>query len=54
MPQSSGITGALPSDRLVPYPVYSLVESYPTAKMQSVYSASQLFGTDTEGIRINK
>ena len=39
-PQSSGITGTLPSRCLVLYPGYSLGESYPSAEMQSVYSAT--------------
>ena len=38
--QSSSITGASPSDCLVSYPRHSLVESYPSAEMQSVYSAA--------------
>ncbi len=39
--QSSSITGASPSDRLVSYPGHSLGESYPTAEKQSVYSTAQ-------------
>ena len=38
IPQSSSITGALPSDCLVSYPGYSLGEFYPSAEIQSVYS----------------
>ena len=38
IPQSSSITGASPSDYLVPYPGYWLSESYPFVEMQSVYS----------------
>ena len=38
--QSSSITGASPSDCLMSYPGQSLVEFYPTAKMQSVNSAA--------------
>ena len=38
VPQSSSVTEASPSDCLVLYLVYSLGESYPIAKMQSVYS----------------
>ena len=38
IPQSSSITGTLPSDFLVSYPEHSLGESYPTAELQSVYS----------------
>ena len=37
---SSNITGSSPSDCLVPYPGHSLGESYPSADMQSVYSAA--------------
>ena len=39
IPQSSSITGALPSDCFVSYPGHSLGgESYSSAEMQSVYS----------------
>ena len=40
IPQSSSITGASPLDFLVSYPEHSLkvVESYPSAQKQSVYS----------------
>ena len=38
IPQSSSITGASPSDRLVSYPEHSLGRSYPSAEVQSVYS----------------
>ena len=37
IPQSSSITGALPSDYLVSYPGYSLGESYPSAEMLLKY-----------------
>ena len=40
IPQSSSITGTLPSDCLVSYPGHSLEESYPYSKMQSVYSTA--------------
>ena len=40
IPQSSSITEASPSDYLVSYPGHSLGESYPSAEMQSVYSAA--------------
>ena len=40
IPQNSSITGASQSDCLVSYPGHSLGESYPSAEMQSVYSAS--------------
>ena len=40
IPQSSGITGAYSSDYLVLHSGHSLWESYPSAEMQSVYSAS--------------
>ena len=35
IPQSSSITGTLPSDCLAPYTGHSLRESYPSAEMQS-------------------
>ena len=38
--QNSSITEALPSDCLVSYPKHLLEESYPSAVMQSVYSAA--------------
>ena len=38
--QSTRITGASLSDCLVSYPEYSLEESYPFAKIQSVYSTA--------------
>ena len=38
--QSSSITGTSPSDCLVSYPGHSLGESYLSAEMQSVYSAT--------------
>ena len=38
--QSSSIIGAPPSDCLVSYPRLSLLESYPSADTQSVYSAA--------------
>ena len=41
IPQSSSSTGAWPSDCLVSYPGYVFKESYPTAEMQSVYSAAK-------------
>ena len=37
IPQSSGITGTLPSDCLVSYPGHSWEESYHSAEVQSVY-----------------
>ena len=40
IPQSSSITEASPSNCLVSYPGHSLGESYPSAEMQSVYSAA--------------
>ena len=40
IPQSSGITAAYASDRLVLYPGHSLGKSYPSVEMQSVYSAA--------------
>ena len=39
-PQSSSITGILPSDCLVSYPEHSMVESYTSTEMQLVYSAA--------------
>ena len=38
--QSSNITEASPSDCFVSYPGHSLGESYTSAEMQSMYSAS--------------
>ena len=38
--KDSNITGASPSDCLASYLGHSFEESYPTAEMQSVYSAS--------------
>ena len=40
IPQSSSITGVSPSDGLVSYQERSLEKSYPSAKMQSVYSTA--------------
>ena len=40
IPQSSSITGASPSDCLESYPGYLLEESYPSVKMQSLYSTT--------------
>ena len=41
IPQSSSITGTLPSDCLVSYQSYSFDgESYPSAEVQSVYSTA--------------
>ena len=40
--QSSSITGISLSDCLVSYPGHSLGEFYPTADMQSVYSAASV------------
>ena len=40
IPQSSSITGTLPSDCLVSYPGHSLGGSYPSAEKQSVYSTA--------------
>ena len=40
IPQSSIITGALPSDCLMSYPEYSSGKSYSSAEMQSVYSSA--------------
>ena len=44
IPQSSSITGDLPSVCLVSYLWQSLGEFYPSAEMQSVYSTAQLIG----------
>ena len=38
--QRFSVTGASPSDCLVSYPKHSLGESYPSAEIQSVYSAA--------------
>ena len=40
IPQTSSITGTSSSDCLVSYPGHSLGESYPSAKMQLVYSTA--------------
>ena len=40
IPQSSSITGASPSDCLVSYPRYSLMESFLFAEMQPMYSTA--------------
>ena len=40
IPQSLSITGTLSTDSLVFYPGHSLVVSYPSADMQSVYSTA--------------
>ena len=40
IPQSSSITGTSALDCLVSYPGYSLVGSYLSAEVQSVYSAA--------------
>ena len=40
IPQSFSITGASPLDRFVSYPGHSLGMFYPSAEMQSVYSAA--------------
>ena len=40
IPQNSSITGALPSDSLVPYLGHSLRESYPSPEMQSGYKVA--------------
>ena len=40
IPQSSSITGTLPSDCLVSYPGHSLWGSNPSTKVQSVYSTA--------------
>ena len=40
IPQSSSITGALPSDCLISYPGHSLGKSYPSTEMQLVYSVA--------------
>ena len=46
--QSYTITRASPSDCLVPYPGHSLGKSYPSAEMQSMYSAAPAdWATDT-------
>ena len=39
IPQSSSITGASSSDSFVAYPEHSLGKFYPSAEMQSEYSA---------------
>ncbi len=41
IPQSSSISGASQSDCLISYSGHSFVGSYPSAEMQSVYSAPQ-------------
>ena len=40
IPQSSNITGTSPSDCLVSYPGHTLVGSYPSEEVQSVYSTT--------------
>ena len=40
IPQSSSITGTLPSGCLFSYPGHSLEGSYPSAEKQSVYSTA--------------
>ena len=40
IPQNSSITGTSPSDCLVSYLGHSLGRSYPSAEVQSVYSAA--------------
>ena len=40
IPQSTSITGVSPSDCLMSYPGHSLEELYPSAEMESVYSAA--------------
>ena len=40
IPQSPSITGTLPTDCLVSYPGHSLERSYPSVKVQSVYSTA--------------
>ena len=40
IPQSSSITEALPSDCLMSYLGHSLEESYPSAKLRSMYSTA--------------
>ena len=37
---NKALTGAIPSDYFVSYPVHSFEESYPSTEMQSVYSAA--------------
>ena len=41
--QSSSITGASPSDCFVSYPEHSLVESFSSVEMQSVYSTGPIW-----------
>ena len=48
--QSSSITGASSSDYLVSYPERSFGESYPSAKMQSVFSAAP---ADWESLKLD-
>ena len=48
IPQS--ITGTSPSDCFVSYPGHSLEEFYPSAEMQSVYSAVPDFGKNAMAI----
>ena len=48
--QSTGVTGASPSDCLVTYPGHSLEESYPSAEMQSVYFTAP---TDWATVNLN-
>ena len=40
IPQSSGISVATPSDCLLSYPGHSFGKSYPSAELQSLYSAA--------------
>ena len=47
IPQSPSITGALPSDCLIPYLEHSLMESYPSTEMQSVYSTANIASGQT-------
>ena len=47
--QSSSITGASPSNCLMSYPGDSLGESYPSAKIQLVYSTA-ILGYVAEGL----
>ena len=44
-PQSSSITGASLSDCFMLYPGHSLEQSYPSAKIQSVYSIAPVDGS---------
>ena len=50
IPQSSSITGTSQSDFSMSYPGHSLVGSYPTAEVQSVYSTAPPTGQGLNSI----